>query len=384
MKRKIVKKVMFGMVCASLTISAGALAVMGAEKAVMSQGEGDYILPYSAERYYTMDEISGLSAQELRLARNEIFARYGRKFKAEDLQNYFNGKSWYTPIYDPDSFSEDTVNEIEKANTQLIKQREAQLESGGGSAGSSGSGAGSSAQNASWSGKGFHELADFSQSIQVDLDGDGTGETISIDAMDTNQYSPYDKYRLYVGNSSIDGSAEQISTKYYGVTLGQRNYLVIYEYGPSDDPMCTFYGYSNGEVYKAGEIGAWMDGIQIDEDGSMHCYTNCRILQTDEIDTIWKPGSDGRISQVSQDVYTFKTYNDGRFYRLLQNIEVYDEPSYNSSSYVMTPQGSVQVPYTDGTEWVYVVGASGDGGWYNCGSASSSKWDIFEGLFMAD
>ena len=37
----------------------------------------DYILPDSSSRILSDSEVSGLSKEELRLARNEIFARHG-------------------------------------------------------------------------------------------------------------------------------------------------------------------------------------------------------------------------------------------------------------------------------------------------------------------
>lgn len=64
-----------------------------------------------------------ITVKILRLARNEIFARHGRIFTADDLQLYFTEKSWYTPKYTPDEFEQkvDTIfNKFEVANCSLI------------------------------------------------------------------------------------------------------------------------------------------------------------------------------------------------------------------------------------------------------------------------
>lgn len=37
-------------------------------------------------------------------ARNEIYARKGRKFHSIELQQYFAAKEWYVPIYEPEYF----------------------------------------------------------------------------------------------------------------------------------------------------------------------------------------------------------------------------------------------------------------------------------------
>ena len=89
-----------------------------------SEKASDYILPDSDSRYLTDSEVRGLSANELMLARNEIYARHGRKFKDSGLQDYFNSKSWYRGTVDPDDFSMDVFNEYENKNLELIQKYE--------------------------------------------------------------------------------------------------------------------------------------------------------------------------------------------------------------------------------------------------------------------
>lgn len=40
-------------------------------------------------------KLAQLSGSELRILRNTVFAQYGRQFKSEDLQHYFNNQWWY-------------------------------------------------------------------------------------------------------------------------------------------------------------------------------------------------------------------------------------------------------------------------------------------------
>lgn len=85
---------------------------------------GDYILPTSSSAYLTRGDLAGLSQEQLRLARNEIYARHGRKFKAKELQDYFNSKSWYVGTIDSNSFKDDYLNAYEKENIKLIQSLE--------------------------------------------------------------------------------------------------------------------------------------------------------------------------------------------------------------------------------------------------------------------
>lgn len=65
--------------------------------------------------------LSNFSKSQLRIMRNEVFARKGYRFQSEDLREYFNRQSWYEPNNSdvPISFSM-----IEQLNVQLIKSEE--------------------------------------------------------------------------------------------------------------------------------------------------------------------------------------------------------------------------------------------------------------------
>ncbi|MDY4575532.1 MAG: YARHG domain-containing protein [Intestinibacter sp.] len=84
-----------------------------------------YIFADSDSRYLTISDLEKLSDKELRLARNEIYARNGRRFDDQELQNYFNGCSWYRGSIDPDDFDDERMlNKYERANAYLILEYE--------------------------------------------------------------------------------------------------------------------------------------------------------------------------------------------------------------------------------------------------------------------
>lgn len=86
--------------------------------------ENAYLLPDVATRYLTEADLAHLSKEQLRLARNEVFARHGRKFETEDLNAYFSAQSWYNGTLTAEQFDDSVLNEYEKANLDLIKQVE--------------------------------------------------------------------------------------------------------------------------------------------------------------------------------------------------------------------------------------------------------------------
>lgn len=120
---------------ASLATLAFALACMGAdeqpsppepepaEKATPEpEPEADVAeAPGPEAREIDPADLADMDAGELRLARNEIFARHGQVFKSEDLAQHFAQQAWYVP--DP-QFDAATLSTTEKYNVQVVKAAE--------------------------------------------------------------------------------------------------------------------------------------------------------------------------------------------------------------------------------------------------------------------
>lgn len=92
-----------------------------------TEEESEYILEDSDSRYLTEDDLEGLTAEECRLARNELYARHGRKFDDEELRNYFESLSWYEGTIEAKDFQESMLSDIEIANRDLIVEYEKEM-----------------------------------------------------------------------------------------------------------------------------------------------------------------------------------------------------------------------------------------------------------------
>lgn len=86
----------------------------------------DYVLPNTDVEVIETSDLESLSPWELKVARNEIYARHGRKFVHEDMQCYFDTKDWYTTN---DSFSEADLSSIEIQNISIILDYEKSIDS---------------------------------------------------------------------------------------------------------------------------------------------------------------------------------------------------------------------------------------------------------------
>ena len=78
-------------------------------------------LEFFENRTISEQMLHGLSLHELRLIRNEIYARHGRMFRAEWLQQYFYFQPWYVP---DENFKDEELSGTDKLNVETIVKYE--------------------------------------------------------------------------------------------------------------------------------------------------------------------------------------------------------------------------------------------------------------------
>jgi len=88
--------------------------------------EGGFILPFSNSRSITEEDLAGLTEWQLKVARNEIYARHGRAFVHQDLSCYFDKLPWYE--IDPE-YSENKLSSLEISNAVFILNYEKEINS---------------------------------------------------------------------------------------------------------------------------------------------------------------------------------------------------------------------------------------------------------------
>lgn len=86
-----------------------------------------FILPYSDSQFVLERDLEGLNSIECKIARNEIYARYGRTFADEMLQNYFESCTWYSGEIAADIFDISILNNYEQKNVNLISAYEEKM-----------------------------------------------------------------------------------------------------------------------------------------------------------------------------------------------------------------------------------------------------------------
>ncbi len=79
------------------------------------------IYPESSTRLLRLSDIQDLNSWDLKIMRNEIFARHGYIFQTQDMIDYFYQQSWYSPKYEDVAI---LLTIIEKKNISFIKKYE--------------------------------------------------------------------------------------------------------------------------------------------------------------------------------------------------------------------------------------------------------------------
>ncbi len=87
----------------------------------------DYLLPEADTRNYTEDEIRSMPPQVICYAKNEIYARHGRKFVSAELTAWFGIQPWYYGTVEPEAFDPNALNSYETANIALLEKVEREL-----------------------------------------------------------------------------------------------------------------------------------------------------------------------------------------------------------------------------------------------------------------
>lgn len=325
--------------------------------------------PETATRLLKKEELWKYNQTDLSIARNEIFARHGRRFDGAFLNAVFSRKTWYQPVYSGDEFhtiQNSVLNDFEKKNLALIIEMEEERgfrKKGGGS---------------------YEQPVPIVNGSWIDLDMDGQKERITYSTKTNDPYSD-EIYQLGVGNNQVSGPGESIHRAPYIANLdGKTTQVIISQNGPSDDPMADVYVYRDGHLKRAGVIPG--DDIRIYSD-----YITC-LAQQDFFQTY----QGTRKYQFLNDTITFvpeEFYVQNKEAVATAVIPLYSGKQVTDISVTLSPGDKVMILGSDYQEWVSIQKTdTGEKGWLRCGDTDNpfictlpdgtreESWNLFDGL----
>ncbi|MEW6426934.1 MAG: TolC family protein [Thermodesulfobacteriota bacterium] len=113
---------------ANATVEEATASSVPEEGQARPQGRGDADLPgrypEASLRPLGEEDLAGMTGSELRILRNEIFARHGYIFSNPEVAEYFNGQPWYSPR-SRDVYAQ--LRPVERDNLAFVKAHDERL-----------------------------------------------------------------------------------------------------------------------------------------------------------------------------------------------------------------------------------------------------------------
>jgi len=88
---------------------------------IPNKSSQDGLYPFASKALLKVSDLNSFTKQDLKIMRNEIYARHGYIFKTAEMKTYFSRQSWYKGQYDDVT---SMFSSIEKQNIELIKKYE--------------------------------------------------------------------------------------------------------------------------------------------------------------------------------------------------------------------------------------------------------------------
>lgn len=337
----------------------------------------EYVIPVSAVIPLNEDVLGAYDKNELWMAKNEIYARHGRKFQNEYLQGYFDSQSWYTGTVEPADFNENVLSEIESDNVKAIAAREDALD----------------AENP------YPMECETEKTVQADLTGDGTLNSIFYHVKETgdDEYS----YQLTIDGVTHElGESISMDTPVTDVfyitdidTTSPGLEIAVLDMGPSNDPVSYFFRYDGEGLSYIGSVGGFpfpeqhlgKDGF--DGYGNITGLGRVDLIETAYVEAYWWYDEEaGELTMQERGWYPYDTYQPHELY---EDLPVHRYMDLDSESLVIPAQKEVYFTVTDGSEWIQVKGKDGSVGFMqvkdgNVVELGKTASDVFSDLYYFD
>jgi len=333
--------------CNDVDVVRSSVQIAGAD---VHRDSREYMLPISSILPITQDMILNFSDNDLWIARNEIYARHGRKFTNKYLQGYFERMSWYRGTTAAADFDDSVLSQVERGNLAVIQAAEAAYD----------------AKHP------YPKQCKTSDTIQADLHGDGTDNTIGYHV----EYAPNDEVKCYVTVDGITYCASDLIPMWYpredvfyiaDILEGDGVLEVaLLDNGPSDDYVTYFFrleesltyiGQVNGHPFP--EENSGVNGFSGQSIVAGTGWVN--LIETAPLKNYWRYDSEKEWI-VYQD-YGWYEYQPGKSHELYVDLPVRVNRDTEAALTTIPAQAQVFFLGTDNWEWILVKGKDGSVGY---------------------
>lgn len=221
----------------------------------------------------------------------------------------------------------------------------------------------------------------------LDLNHDGQIEEVAVTKNSNEGYTPMDSFILSVDDWSQEYFGEsQVNEIYAWSPDGEEIMVILYEDGPSGDPLSSFFYYDNGSLKEAGMIALDVRTATI-ENVIISSAIRQDVIQTDWIKVSYRINDKGMVEVIEQETYDFIGLND---VELKQTLKLYTKPNGSKDTCIEMQPQTVHITKTDKNfEWVLIEANDGTMGWIRVkdilyvGDDEVMSDELFEGLCFA-
>lgn len=218
----------------------------------------------------------------------------------------------------------------------------------------------------------------------VDMDSDGIEEKVEFSWVEGNMNYIID-YELNIYENTASSESEPnyiLSDSYCGegdylykcltfLSLdGEHIVILVYEDGPSHDPLTTIYKYEDNKITLIGEIESDLLRYEY-PDGVFEVLVSTYILMADHIKVKFELDYDNSsINFLPQDEYYFYSYEYYDGVKLNRDFYFYEAPDEKSKTFIIQPQSIKFVKFkrveSNIDIWFLLEAEDGTTGWFYC------------------
>lgn len=311
----------------------------------------EYVLPSGSICGLTKEVLADMSDNQLWIAKNEIYARHGRRFQNEYLQNYFNRCSWYEGTVEPEQFDEAVLSQLERDNLKMLVAAEQTYDEK----------------------HPYPKEYATTDTIEVDLMGNGNLNQVSYQVSDDGN----DNFSCQI---TVDGTVYDLSDEdiymispiadvFYITDISEYEAgleIAVLDEGPSYDPVTHFFRY-DGVLNYCGMVSGFPfpeqnGGVNgFNGNGGIYGRVRMDLVGTTYLQGYWWCDRVG--NHISYQDTGYNEFIPAGGHELYMDLPVYYEMSETSKTSVIPAQKEVFFMASDMEEWVLVKGKDGNKGY---------------------
>ncbi|WP_054744042.1 YARHG domain-containing protein [Cellulosilyticum ruminicola] len=326
-----------------------------------AEDETSYVYPDSSELALDTYDLSRDYVMTM-IGKYEIYTRHGASITDQSYKQYFEDKVWYSGTK---KMSDIKLNATEKYNVAFLTWWAKVLKEG------------SNQQVQSADNRGFCKTTVYmpDRPFKVDLDGDGKSEEIVYSQQYDNDNN-FGTMTLKINGKKVIQEEGNFADQIWLVDMNTKDAykeLVIYDQGPSADPVDYFYTYKKGKTIFMGAVEGHLNDVwarNYISNGVLHALKRNDDAGTDRYNCDYTLDKWHKLQEKKTNYFTM---HKSAF--LKEAIETYTKQNICSKSKTYAAGIGVTILAVDGEGWYKLQFPSGEVRWaYGIQESLAGLW----------